>query len=165
MEDKKPFKETKVGKFLSEKAPEVLNAIGNVLPDQGTFGVVKRMISGHQVLSQEDKEQFAAMSKDFEKEIFGMELSDRAGARTMQITALQQEDHFSKRYIYYLASFIILSATGFGFLLFFVNVPPENKRMVELFSDVYLFAGAMLILNFFFGSSKSSLDKTKMLAK
>ena len=38
---KKKFAETKVGKFLKEKAPAVLNSIGDILPDQGTFGLVK----------------------------------------------------------------------------------------------------------------------------
>ena len=43
--DKKKFAETKVGKFLKEKAPAVLNSIGDILPDQGTFGLVKNIIT------------------------------------------------------------------------------------------------------------------------
>ena len=42
---KKTFKETKIGAFLASKAPTVLQAIGNVLPDQGTLGVVKNLIA------------------------------------------------------------------------------------------------------------------------
>jgi hypothetical protein len=42
---KKTFKETKIGAFLSSKAPKVLAALGDVLPNQGTLGVVKNLIS------------------------------------------------------------------------------------------------------------------------
>ena len=54
---KKKLKETKVGAFLASKAPEVLAAIGNVLPDQGTLGVVKNLITSDPKIEAEDKEQ------------------------------------------------------------------------------------------------------------
>ena len=34
MENKKTFKETKVGAFLASKAPKVLSAIGDILPNK-----------------------------------------------------------------------------------------------------------------------------------
>ncbi len=34
----KKFNETKIGAFLASKAPKVLAAIGDVLPNQGTLG-------------------------------------------------------------------------------------------------------------------------------
>ena len=90
-------------------------------------------------------------------------LQDMVNARDLQKSALGQLDNFSKRFIYYLAAFIVLSATGFGFCLFFVNVPEENRRLVEMFSDVYLFAGALSVLNFFYGSSQGSKDKSTII--
>ena len=45
MSEKKTFKETKIGAFLSSKAPKVLAALGDVLPNQGTLGVVKNLIT------------------------------------------------------------------------------------------------------------------------
>ena len=42
MSDKKKFNETKIGAFLSSKAPKILNALGDVLPNQGTLGLVKK---------------------------------------------------------------------------------------------------------------------------
>ena len=53
---KKSLKETKVGAFLASKAPKVLNAIGNVLPDQGTLGIVKNIISSDNSIEPQDKE-------------------------------------------------------------------------------------------------------------
>jgi len=55
--EKKTFKETKIGIFLSSKAPRVLQAIGDVLPDKGTLGVVKNLISSDNKIKAVDKEQ------------------------------------------------------------------------------------------------------------
>ena len=40
--DKKKFKDTKVGAFLSKAAPGILGIAGDVLPDAGVFGLVKK---------------------------------------------------------------------------------------------------------------------------
>jgi hypothetical protein len=53
---KKKFNETKIGSFLSSKAPNILNAIGDVLPDQGTFGIVKNLITSDTSIEPQDKE-------------------------------------------------------------------------------------------------------------
>lgn len=52
---KKPFKETKIGIFLKEKAPAILDKIGDVLPDKGVLGIVKNIIDKDETLSPEDK--------------------------------------------------------------------------------------------------------------
>ncbi len=57
MTSKKTFKETKIGAFLSSKAPKVLQALGDVLPNQGTLGVVKNLISSDNKIKAVDKEQ------------------------------------------------------------------------------------------------------------
>ena len=54
---KKKFKDTKVGQFLSKAAPGILNKVGDVLPDQGVFGVVKNLIKKDEALPVEDKEK------------------------------------------------------------------------------------------------------------
>ena len=54
---KKLFKDTKVGRFLSNAAPGILNTVGNVLPDNGVFGLVKNLIHKDPVLPPEDKEK------------------------------------------------------------------------------------------------------------
>ena len=55
--NKKKFSETKVGKFLSKAAPAILGTVGDVLPDQGVFGIVKNIISKDETLPPEDKEK------------------------------------------------------------------------------------------------------------
>ena len=54
--EKKKFKDTKVGVFLKEKAPKILNSVGDILPDNGAFGIVKNLISSDETLPPQDKE-------------------------------------------------------------------------------------------------------------
>jgi len=53
----KKFNETKIGAFLKAKAPKILTALGDILPDQGTLGLVKNLISSDNKIKQVDKEQ------------------------------------------------------------------------------------------------------------
>lgn len=41
---KPKIKDTGLGKWLKEKAPNVLNTVGDLLPDQGALGVVKNLL-------------------------------------------------------------------------------------------------------------------------
>jgi hypothetical protein len=54
--NKKKFKETKVGAFLTDKAPELLSQVGEFLPDQGALGVVKNIITSDTTIEPKDKE-------------------------------------------------------------------------------------------------------------
>ena len=42
--ERKKIKDTKLGQWLSEKAPEVLGVVGDLLPDSGGLGVVKNLL-------------------------------------------------------------------------------------------------------------------------
>jgi len=54
--NKKKFKETKVGAFLTEKAPKLVSQLGEFLPDQGGLGIVKNLITSDNSIKPEDKE-------------------------------------------------------------------------------------------------------------
>ena len=53
---KKKFKETKVGAFLTEKAPQLVSQLGEFLPDQGGLGIVKNLITSDTTIEPQDKE-------------------------------------------------------------------------------------------------------------
>ena len=53
---KKQLKDTGIGKFLKEKAPKVLDAIGDILPSNGTLGIIKNVISQQPDLTPQEKE-------------------------------------------------------------------------------------------------------------
>ena len=56
---KKKFKDTKVGKFLTNKVPSIVGLVGDALPDAGVLGVVKGLIQKEPdiILPPEDKEK------------------------------------------------------------------------------------------------------------
>lgn len=64
--DRKKLKDTKVGVWLKEKAPDVLDTVGELLPDQGALGVVKRLIDLDPSMTAQDKMDFEKMLLDYE---------------------------------------------------------------------------------------------------
>ena len=58
MSEKKKLKDTAVGRWLKDKAPKVLDAVGEAMPDSGVLGVVKRLVDGEPDLSPEQKLEF-----------------------------------------------------------------------------------------------------------
>ena len=66
MSDKK-FKDTKVGKWVKEKLPEVAGNFANVIPDQGVLGIVRRIVDGSPELSAQDKLEFDRLAMEQEK--------------------------------------------------------------------------------------------------
>ena len=55
--NKKKLSETKVGMFLKEKAPNILDAVGDVLPSQGVYGIVKNILQKDIKMHPRDREQ------------------------------------------------------------------------------------------------------------
>ena len=54
---KKKFKDTRVGKFLSKVAPNILNTASDLLPDAGVLKLVSGLISKDETITPKDKEQ------------------------------------------------------------------------------------------------------------
>lgn len=123
------------------------------------------------------KEERAAIDADLQKEINRhMEamsaaaaqieqayLQDVANARAMQVTALNQTDIFSKRFVYYLATGVILLTFGYDFALLFIHYPEANRDLINMVAGVLNTTCLATIIAFFYGSSKSSHDKTALL--
>ncbi len=57
MKDRKKLKDTKVGQWLKDKAPQVLDTVGELLPDQGALGVVKRLIDKEDIPKEDRLEE------------------------------------------------------------------------------------------------------------
>ena len=117
-------------------------------------------------LTAEDKQkimdsQIEIMKIDFEK--MKLEYQNTNDARDMQKVALQQDDTFSKRYVYYLATFWSFVAVGYIFLITFLTIPEANVRFADTTLGFLLGTIVATIINYFFGSSKSSLDKNQLL--
>lgn len=62
MSDKKKFKDSKVGQWLTEKLPDVASTMGDVLPDSGVLGVLKRVVDGSPELTAAEKLEFEKLA-------------------------------------------------------------------------------------------------------
>ena len=80
--EKKTFKETKIGGFLASKAPKVLAAIGDILPDQGGLGVVKNIITSDSKIKPADKEMAIKLIEQDMQELKEVSSSGRADMKS-----------------------------------------------------------------------------------
>ena len=145
MKDKKPFKQTKVGKFLGKVAPSILNTVGDVLPDKGLLGVVKNLIDKDDSMSAEDK----AIAHSQLKELYALEVSDRDSARKREASVRVHgiDWMFNLTGLVGLGSFTYLVYTIIN-----VEVPETNKELfIHLIGIVE--GVALSIFSYFFGQS------------
>jgi hypothetical protein len=61
--NKKKFKDTRVGKFLTNHAPNVLKSIGNVVPDAGILNLVGDLIKKDDKITPSNKEHAIELLK------------------------------------------------------------------------------------------------------
>jgi hypothetical protein len=154
MKDKKPFKESKLGKFLSEKAPKILDVVGDVLPDKGVLGIVKNLIDKDPEIPAEQKLEFEKLLQDHEKEMYALDTEDRHSARTREVELAKVVGH-SDYMVWFLAIALMIS---FGFIVWHLirdGVPNENRELVT--NIVGIIEGLLIsIYSYYFGSSMGS---------
>lgn len=152
---------TKIGKILQSiggVAPSILDAVGDLTGIEA-LNKISDLIDGEPNLSAEEKIKVQEIIK-LEKEAY---YKDLESARNMQVAALQQDDLFSKRYVYYLATFWSIAGVALIFFLIFGNIPQENIRFADTILGFMLGTIVGQIITFFFGSSKGSSDKQKVI--
>lgn len=124
----KTFKDSKVGKWLSEKLPDVASSVGDVLPDQGLLGVLKRVVDGSPELS-------AAEKLEFEKLAMQQEISAQE-----QVTRRWEADSKSDvKLAKYIRPVTLIALTVFFMVIMVWDgldqsfMPPENYiRLLEV---------------------------------
>lgn len=89
--------------------------------------------------------------------------ADRADARDMQKIALQQEDLFSKRFVYFFAAAWSAFTMGYIVLITLAQIPDGSQRYADTILGFMLGTLIATIINYFFGSSKSSREKDSSL--
>jgi uncharacterized membrane protein YeaQ/YmgE (transglycosylase-associated protein family) len=107
--------------------------------------------------------EFEAEMERLDQERLEKVLEDRMSAREMQIQALKQDDIFSKRYVYYLASAIIGTTILLSLVpMFFVIPQGINESLVNRATDFFYTIGGVSVLGYFFGAG---LQKTKVYGR
>ena len=145
MKSKKKFKDTKVGKFLSDKAPEILSVAGELLPDAGLLGAVGKMIDDSK-LTPEEKAQAHSSLLD----LYKVEVEDRKSARL-----LYTSDSMVQKI---LATVFTVAYFALSFIMFKYFVEEELTMGEFEISFISTIFGAMsakvnTVVDFFFGGS------------
>lgn len=63
----KQIKETKLGEWLSSKSPKILDVVGDLVPDKGVIGVIKRLVDSDPDVSAIDKLEFEKVAAQTEQ--------------------------------------------------------------------------------------------------
>jgi len=143
--EKKPFKETGLGKFLLGAGSTIIDVVGDALPDKGLLGVVKNLINKDPDLSDDQK----AEAHDRLVELYRLEVEDRDSARKREVNLRK----YGTDWMFNLTGIVGLSA--FAFLVYTVvttQVPESNKEIfIHLIGIVE--GVALSIFGYYFGSA------------
>jgi hypothetical protein len=140
------IKDTKIGKFLRQKAPMVLSAVGDVLPDKGALGIIKNLIDKSTDIKEEDK---GAIKLELDR-IYELEVQDRDSARDREVGVAQYNKY---DFLFHITGLIGLAS--FCFIIYaivFIQIPEENKEIwIHL---IGITEGIVLsIFGYYFGSA------------
>jgi|TARA_B100001939_G_scaffold27578_2_gene22075 hypothetical protein len=145
------IKNMKLGKLLKEKAPKVLDVVGDLLPDQGALGIVKRLIDDPDItpISPEEKQELNNQLMD----IYKLEVADRDSARKRQSDMIKAG---AKDWLFNVTGLVGLAAFGFLVLsIVFLEVPATNKEIfIHLIGIVE--GVALSIFGYYFGAAVKS---------
>jgi hypothetical protein len=86
-------------------------------------------------------------------------LADTDSARKMQVAALQQDDLFSKRFVYYFSIVWSLFSMAFMLVVTLADIPNDNVNTVNVILGFLLGTAISSIFSFFLGTTKSSQTK------
>lgn len=152
MSDKKPFKETGLGKILLGVIPGFIKGASKALPDSGVLGVIKNLIDTDPDMSDEEK----AQAHDQLVELYRLEVEDRDSARKREAAIVNAG---GKDWMMSLTGIIGLAA--FAFIVYTVvttQVPESNKEifihMIGIVEGV-----ALSIFGYYFGSAVKKDNK------
>jgi hypothetical protein len=66
---KKKIKDTKLGAWLKNKAPQVLGIVGDLLPDSGGLGIVKNLIDNDDSVDSEEAQRMIDAEIRFQENV------------------------------------------------------------------------------------------------
>lgn len=155
-----------IGSIISSLVASNLPRVAQAVADKGLEYVEDKLgLKLEPAMSPEKIAEVQLAAQKHEEFKIEQAYKDTADARDMQKVALQQSDLFSKRFVYYLAIFWSVFTAAFITAITFAGIPPESVRFADTILGFLLGTIVATIMNFFFGSSQSSKDKTQELVK
>lgn len=156
--------------ILAQLAGAGLQKVADAVMDKGVESVEEKL--GIKLTPNEDGVlddsrladlQMAAMKhEEFMAEI---DLKNTQGARDMQEKAMESEDPVVRHFVYNFAWLWSAFAIAYIIIITVCNIPEKNIRFVDVVLGFIMGTVVSTILNFFFGSSQGSKQKSQELAK
>ena len=166
--------------LLAPLLSQGLGLIGNAVMAKGKQWVEEKAgVKLDQPLSAEDVTKLRQFEMEHQEELLRLRIEDKkvglqelqaymadtADARGMQKEAIKSDDPLVRRFIYFYAMFwSACSAAYIGFITF-GDIPKDNVRFADTILGFILGTVVATIIQFFYGSSKGSQDKTAALTK
>lgn len=143
--------------------------MSNILTDVLTGGVGSIVDTVGKLASDlitTDAERLAAENeaKQIDADVEKSYLGDKDSARRMQMSALTQEDVFSKRFVYYFSAGWSVFAMVFMCIVTMVDIPKENVSNVNIILGFLLGTAVASIFSFFLGTTQTSKNKDSTIA-
>ena len=138
-----PLKDTKLGAWFRNKAPQVFEAIGEVIPDGGALQAIGALIDAS-TESEEEKKQARMLLIELENE-------DRANARQREVDVTKVT---GKRD--WMQAIVGIAAMTIGVVMVIWAMTGIQDK--EVFFHILGFAEGTLVgqvVNYYFGSAKS----------
>ena len=151
----KKIKDSKIGSLLKDKAPHILEMVGDLLPDQGALGIVKNLIDSKEQSPLMTPEERAELHAELMK-MYELEVADRDSARKLQADMVKAG---AKDWLFNVTGLVGLGAFAFLVLsIVFLDVPKENKEIfIHLIGIVE--GVALSIFGYYFGAAIKDTDK------
>lgn len=148
----------------SDKAATVAQqVVGIAQTVTGTTGPIPALAAIQQDPKAAMDFQIAIMSQ--EAELDKAYLADVQSARALQVSALAQDDLFSKRFVYYFAAGWSLFAMIYFAAVTFYPPPADGTHVADTILGVLISTVLGSMIAYFYGSTKGSAEKTRLLAQ
>lgn len=163
MNQNRPIKDWPIVKLFSKHIPnvagEVVGGLAEVAMGESPAKVVrdriKRQISDSKEISEEVKaEMLEQMEDDLARA--QMRYADRADARAMQVEAIRHGNSFTRNFVYYYSSALLLIAMSMTIMLFFLEIPEKNASILNMAYGVIFTVGLYGSFSFFFGDTEKA---------
>lgn len=151
----------KLGGKNGEKVAEQVVDIASAVTGGASTEDIVAALNANAEMRFKLQEKIMDQAMELERLAYG----DTANARDMQKVALAQDDLFSKRFVYYFASFWSVAAVLYIGLITFGTIPEQNIRFADTCLGFVLGTLVASIIQYFFGSTKGSDNKNTTIAE
>lgn len=151
----KKFKDTKVGQFLSRSAPTILDMVDDVFPPAK---LLTKLIDDSPELTEVQKQEAKRLALEYEK----LYAADRDSARRREVEVAKTGKSDWMMYLVGIIGLLAFISVVYGVM--FIPELEDNKLFIHLMGMI---EGVVVsnLFAYYYGTSKSSSDKTKLLGR